>query len=95
MGGALRALALAAALAFPLAAGADDPLQGHTSGDAVGATMAAEFSLRAGKLNEAVRWYLRASEAVGGDAALAERAVQVALVGTDDALLGQALGGRL
>ncbi|NLC59806.1 MAG: hypothetical protein GX761_00815 [Gammaproteobacteria bacterium] len=91
MGGALRALALAAALAFPLAAGADDPLQGHTSGDAVGATLAAEFSLRAGKLNEAVRWYLRASEAVGGDAALAERAVQVALVGTDDALLGQAL----
>ncbi len=92
IGGALKAWVLAAALALPFAAGADDPLQGEADGEAIGATMAAEFSLRAGKLNDAVRWYLRASDAVGGDAALAERAVQVALVGTDDGLLGQALG---
>ena len=87
---ALLAWLLAAVLALPAVAGAEEPASGQT-GDAIGATMAAEFSLRAGKLNEAVRWYLQASDEVGGDAALVERAVQVALVDTDDALLGQAL----
>lgn len=90
LGGALRAWLLAAALALPILAGAEEPGEGQV-GDAIGAAMAAEFSLRAGKLNEAVRWYLEASEAAGGDAALVERAVQVALVDKDDALLGAAL----
>ena len=90
IGSVLRAWWLAAALLLPAAAVAEAPGSGQV-GDAVGATMAAEFSLRAGKLNEAVRWYLQASDEVGGDAALVERAVQVALVDTDDALLGQAL----
>ena len=75
---------------MPAVAGAEEPASGQV-GDAIGAAMAAEFSLRAGKLNEAARWYLQASEEVGGDAALVERAVQVALVDTDDELLGQAL----
>ena len=81
---------LAAALMSPAAANPHEPAS-DALGDAVGATMAAEFSLRAGKLNEAVRWFLQASTAVGGDAALVERAVQVALVENDDALLGDAL----
>ena len=90
IGGVLLAWVLAAALAVPAVAGAEEPASGQV-GDAIGAAMAAEFSLRAGKLNEAARWYLQASEEVGGDAALVERAVQVALVDTDDELLGQAL----
>ena len=90
IGGALLAWLLAAALLVPATAVAEEPESGQV-GDAIGATMAAEFSLRAGKLNEAVRWYLQASDEVGGDAALVERAVQVALVDTDDELLGQAL----
>ena len=91
IGGVLLAWLLAAALLVPAMAAAEEPGSGQV-GDAIGAAMAAEFSLRAGKLNEAVRWYLQASDEVGGDAALVERAVQVALVDTDDALLGQALG---
>lgn len=90
IGGALRAWLLAAALALPAVGGAEEPAQEQV-GDAIGAAMAAEFSLRAGKLNEAVRWYLQASDAAGGDAALVERAVQVALVDNDDELLGRAL----
>lgn len=91
-GGALRTWLLALALALPLPglAGAREPAPGQV-GDAIGAAMAAEFSLRAGKLNHAVRWYLQASDEVGGDAALVERAVQVALVDSDDELLGRAL----
>src|SRR5690554_164352 len=90
IGGALRAWLLAAALLLPATSVAEDPTP-RQAGEAVGATMAAEFALRAGKLNEAVRWYLQASQAAGGDAALVERAVQVALVDNDDQLLGQAL----
>lgn len=88
--GALRAWLLAALLLFPVLAVAEEPAP-EQLGQAVGATMAAEFALRAGKLNEAVRWFLQASEATGGDAGLVERAVQVALVDNDDALLGSAL----
>lgn len=60
-------------------------------GDPVGATMAGEFALRAGRLGEAARWYLQASAAAGGDARMAQRAVHIALLSSDDALLGQAL----
>lgn len=90
IGPVLRGWLLFAALLAPLAANAREPEPAEV-GEAIGAAMAAEFSLRAGKLNEAVRWFLQASEATGGDAALVERAVQVALVGNDDALLGEAL----
>ena len=90
IGGALRAWLLAGALLVPAAALAEEPAPAQV-GEAIGATMAAEFALRAGKLNEAVRWFLQASEAAGGDAGLVERAVQVALVDNDDALLGEAL----
>lgn len=91
IGGALRAWLLAAALLVPAAGQAVEEPGPRQMGEAVGAAMAAEFSLRAGKLNEAVRWFLQASSAAGGDAGLAERAVQVALVDNDDELLGEAL----
>lgn len=90
-GGALRWLLVAAVALSPVAPiGAVGP-ESRQVGEAIGATMAAEFALRAGKLNEAAGWFLKASEEVGGDAGLVERAVQVALVDNDDILLGDAL----
>lgn len=90
LGGWLLAVGLLWSTGHGSAAHAVEPAPAQV-GDAVGATMAAEFSLREGKLNDAVRWFLQASAAVGGDPALAERATQVALVDNDDALLGEAL----
>src|SRR5690606_13287089 len=54
-------------------------------------TIAGEFALQAGRLDEAVRWYLQAAEAAGGDAGLAERATRIALLAGDDARSAQAL----
>ena len=47
--------------------------------DPVAATMAGEFALQAGKLDDATRWYLEAARASDGDAGLAERATRLAL----------------
>ena len=66
----------------PAAAPADDPLT---------ATLAAEYALQAGKLEEAAVWYLRAAEAAPADAALAERAARAALLAKDDARAADAL----
>jgi tetratricopeptide (TPR) repeat protein len=59
--------------------------------DTVGATIAGEFALQAGKLDEAARWYLDAAKAADGDAGLAERATRIALLADDDARAGDAL----
>lgn len=53
--------------------------------------IAGEFALQAGRLGEAVRWYLQAAEAAEGDAGLAERATRIALLAGDDARSAQAL----
>lgn len=53
--------------------------------DAVAATMAGEFALQAGKLDQAAQWYLAAARASQGDAGLAERATRIALLSSDDA----------
>ena len=53
--------------------------------------MAAEFAVSAGRLDEAVDWYLRAARAAPGDAALAARATRFALMGRDDRALKEAL----
>lgn len=53
-------------------------------GDAVAATMAGEFALQAGKLDQAAQWYLAAARASQGDAGLAERATRIALLSDDD-----------
>ena len=59
--------------------------------DTLGATIAGEFALQAGKLDEAARWYLDAAKAADGDAGLAERATRIALLADDDARAGEAL----
>jgi tetratricopeptide (TPR) repeat protein len=54
--------------------------------------MAAEFAVSAGRLDEAVDWYLRAARAAPDDAALASQATRYALMGRDDRALEEALG---
>ena len=67
---------------------ASDPLRE----DVLGATMAGEYALQAGRLDEAARWYLDAARAAGSDdAGLAERATRIALLGKDDRAAAQAL----
>lgn len=76
----------AAAMAAPAAG--EDPLRG----DVLGATMAGEYALQAGRLDEAARWYLDAAGAAGDDdAGLAERATRIALLGKDDRIAAEAL----
>jgi len=55
------------------------------------ATIAGEFALQAGKLDEAARWYLDAARTSNGDAGLAERATRIALLADDNARATQAL----
>ncbi len=47
-------------------------------------TLAGEFALQAGKLDDAARSYLDAARAAEGDAGLAERATRLALLANDD-----------
>ncbi|MCD9033782.1 tetratricopeptide repeat protein [Luteimonas sp. Y-2-2-4F] len=60
-------------------------------GDLLDATLSGEFALQAGRLDEAADAYLRAARAADGDAALAERAVRIALLANDDERAGEAL----
>ncbi|WP_243708153.1 tetratricopeptide repeat protein [Luteimonas arsenica] len=53
--------------------------------------MAAEFAVSAGRLDEAVDWYLKAARAAPDDEALAARATRYALMGRDDRALKEAL----
>jgi tetratricopeptide (TPR) repeat protein len=53
--------------------------------------LAGEFSLQAGKLADAARWYLLAAEQAPGDIGLAERATRIAMIAGDDARATQAL----
>ena len=52
--------------------------------DVLQATIAGEFALKAGKLDEAAAWYLQAADAASGDTGLAQRAAGVALVAGDE-----------
>jgi tetratricopeptide (TPR) repeat protein len=63
----------------------DAPGQGTaTLGEGtLGPTIAGEFALQAGKLDDAARWYLDAARASAGDAGLAERATRIALLADD------------
>lgn len=80
---------LAAGLWLSATALADtrDPLRD----DVLGATIAGEYALQAGKLDEAVDWYLAAARVAGDDAGLAERATRIALLGNDDDEAAEAL----
>lgn len=53
--------------------------------------LAGEFSLQAGKLGDAARWYLQAAQQAKGDAGLAERATRIAMLANDDARASEAL----
>lgn len=53
--------------------------------------LAGEFSLQAGKLADAARWYLEAAKAGTGDVGLAERAARIAMLADDDARASEAL----
>jgi len=55
------------------------------------ATLAAEYALHAGALDDAVDWYLHAARAAPESAELAERAAWIALLGPDDGKAAEAL----
>lgn len=57
----------------------------------LGATLAGEYALQAGRLDEASDWYLRAAKASGDDAGLAERATRIALLANQDRSAADAL----
>jgi tetratricopeptide (TPR) repeat protein len=54
------------------------------SRDPLAASLAGEYALQAGKLDEAARWYLDAAQRSPNDADLAERAARIALLAKDD-----------
>jgi predicted Zn-dependent protease len=55
------------------------------------ATLAGEYALQAGRLDEASDWYLKAAHASEDDAGLAERATRIALLANQDARAADAL----
>ncbi|MEP6633669.1 MAG: hypothetical protein ABJA62_05610 [Luteimonas sp.] len=59
--------------------------------DTLASTLAGEYALQAGRLDEASRWYLEAARAADGDAGLAERATRIALLANQDARAADAL----
>ncbi len=60
--------------------------------DTLTATMAGEYALQAGRLDEASDWYLQAARSADGDAGLAERATRISLLANDNLRSTQALG---
>jgi predicted Zn-dependent protease len=63
----------------------------HGERDTLASTLAGEYALQAGQLDEASKWYLDAARASGDDAGLAERATRIALLANDDARAADAL----
>jgi len=58
--------------------------------DALTQTMAGEFALQAGDIDDAARWYLQAARNADGDAGLAERATRIALLANDSRIAADA-----
>ena len=90
----LRAPAVAAGALLCLAAWlAPSPAdaRGKPAASVLEATLAGEFALQSGKLDQAAGWYLQAARAVPGDAALAARAARIALLADDDPAARDAL----
>lgn len=85
---ALTLLAVLAAGAMPGSAQAVSP---PVKPDVMEATLAGEYALQAGRLDEAAAWYLKAAQAADDDAGLAERATRISLLASDDARSRQAL----
>ena len=78
---------------LPLLAAPAPPAKGADAGQELPLepVLAGEFSLQAGKLADAARWYLQAAQAEAGDVGLAERATRIAMLAGDDTRAGQAL----
>jgi len=81
---------LSAALSAPVAAYAAKPPAVAPS-DTLTSTLAGEYALQAGRLEEAADWYLQAARSADGDAGLAERATRISLLANDNARSAQAL----
>jgi len=82
------ALLLSACLAAPSAL-ARQPEKAPV--DTMTATMAGEFAVQSGRLDEAADWYLQAARSADGDAGLAERATRMALLANDNDRAARAL----
>ncbi|HVI58155.1 MAG TPA: tetratricopeptide repeat protein [Luteimonas sp.] len=85
----LLPLALSIACLAPPATMAKPPAA--PPADTMTATLAGEYALQAGRLDEAAGWYLQAARSVEGDAGLAERATRISLLANDDVRAAQAL----
>ena len=79
---------------FPVLAAPAKPAQAPSTVESMPLTpvLAGEFSLQAGKLADAARWYLQAAEEARGDVGLAERATRIAMLADDDTRAERALG---
>lgn len=84
---ALLCVLLAASTAASAALAGDN----KADEDLLTATLAGEYALSEGRLDEAGDWYLQAAVASGDDAGLAERATRIALLANDDTRAAQAL----
>lgn len=84
-------LALLLVLAVCLPAWAQPARDDALRDDVLGATMAGEFAAQAGRLDEAIGWYLDAARNADGDVGLAEIATRIALLGNDDRRAAEAL----
>jgi tetratricopeptide (TPR) repeat protein len=92
-GSVRRTVVLAAAALMCMAAalqGRAAPREAPATG-VLEAALAGEFAVQSGKLDRAAHWYLEAARAARGDAALAERAANIALLADDDQAAGEAL----
>lgn len=79
---------------FPLWAAPPEAVPATDSGNhsvSLAPVLAGEFSLQAGRLDDAARWYLQAAQEAEGDVGLAERATRIAMLAGDDARATQAL----
>lgn len=85
------ALCAACGVLLALAAAAPAGAAKARAENALTATLAGEFALQAGRLDEAARWYLDAARATPGDAGLAERATRIALLANDNKRAAAAL----
>src|SRR5262245_34872976 len=82
--------ALLAGLVMTPAGAAQPAKAADETARALEPTLAGEFALQAGKLDEAAKSYLEAARA-GNDATLAERATRIALLAKDNKRAAEAL----
>lgn len=87
----IAGMALLLALALLPLSGPGHAAKPKLQGDVLEATLAGEYALQSGRLDEAAGWYLKAAQAADGDAGLAERATRIGLLANDDARSRQAL----